>query len=256
MSRPTFALKRLADGRALLNLGCGTRMHWDWNNVDCSPYTRLRRRPRLARAMRAAGLISDLRWARLATVDPEVVSWDLRRGIPFPDDTFDVAYHGHFLEHLPREAALPFLRECARVLRRNGLLRVVVPDLERAARAYLAALDAVRRNGGDDAGYDEAMEALIGQMTSLEVTGTRMQRRGVQMLEQVLRGDAAAVGQLHRWMYDRHSLARLLRDAGLRDPVTREANTSAIDGWARWQLDADEDGSVYKPESLYMEAVK
>jgi SAM-dependent methyltransferase len=250
------SLKRLPDGRALLNVGCGTRMHWDWNNVDFSPYARLRSRPALARAMRAAGLISDLRWRRLADVDPDIVAWDLRRGIPFPDDTFDVVYHSHFLEHLPREAAVPFLRACGRVLRRGGVLRVVVPDLERAANEYLAALASADRDPASIAAYDRAMDALLGQMTSLEVTGTSLQVPAVRRLEKALRGDAAATGQLHRWMYDRHSLARRLIEAGLRDPVVRSATGSAVDGWTAWQLDTNEDGSVYKPESLYMEAVK
>jgi|GEM_PF-6941157 len=33
-----FVVKRLPDGRAMLNLGCGTRMHHGFNNLDFSPY--------------------------------------------------------------------------------------------------------------------------------------------------------------------------------------------------------------------------
>ncbi|NJL55953.1 methyltransferase domain-containing protein, partial [bacterium] len=94
-----------------LNLGCGSCFHADWTNVD-------------SRA-----------------VSQDVITYDLRQGIPFPDDSFTVVYHSHLLEHLPKSAAEPFLRECYRVLEPGGILRVVVPDLEQIARLYLTALE-------------------------------------------------------------------------------------------------------------------
>jgi predicted SAM-dependent methyltransferase len=63
-------------------------------------------------------------------------------------------------------------------------------------------------------------------------------------------------GEVHQWMYDRYSLARLLSKAGFRDPKQVRADESRIPGWPCFRLDAEADGSVYKPDSLYMEAVK
>jgi hypothetical protein len=63
-------------------------------------------------------------------------------------------------------------------------------------------------------------------------------------------------GEVHLWMYDRHSLARALRGAGFRDPRVVGAAESRIPGWAGFHLDTEPDGSVYKPDSLYMEASK
>ncbi len=57
----------------------------------------------------------------------------MRQGIPFPDRSFDVVYHSHVLEHLSKSEASKFLKECSRVLRPQGVLRVVVPDLEEIA---------------------------------------------------------------------------------------------------------------------------
>jgi predicted SAM-dependent methyltransferase len=57
----------------LLNLGCGSRWHPDWTNLDRV----------------AAG--------------PGVLAHDLRLGIPFPDGHFDAVYHAHLLEHLAPE---------------------------------------------------------------------------------------------------------------------------------------------------------
>ncbi len=94
-----------------LNLGCGHRWHPEWTNVD------------------------------YVSTHPEVIPYDLTQGIPFPDVSFDVVYHSHILEHLPKSKSNLFLKECYRVLRPKGILRVAVPDLERIARLYLEALE-------------------------------------------------------------------------------------------------------------------
>ena len=61
-------------------------------------------------------------------------------------------------------------------------------------------------------------------------------------------------GEIHRWMYDSYSLARALEQAGFQSPTRRGPAESAISGWAGFHLDTEPDGSVYKPDSLYMEA--
>lgn len=63
-------------------------------------------------------------------------------------------------------------------------------------------------------------------------------------------------GEVHQWMYDRHSLGRLLRDAGFVEVVRVSARSSAIPGFADYRLDMDEKGAVRKPDSLFMEARK
>lgn len=72
---------------------------------------------------------------------PCVRAHDLRLGIPYADESFDVVYHSHLLEHFPKKAAPPFLRECRRVLKRGGIIRIAVPDLEKIARAYIEAFE-------------------------------------------------------------------------------------------------------------------
>lgn len=63
-------------------------------------------------------------------------------------------------------------------------------------------------------------------------------------------------GEVHRWMYDRYSLSHALEQAGFRFPHIVEANESAVVGWTGFQLDTEPDGSVYKPDSLFMEATR
>ncbi len=111
MNEMTTRLTGLKPVPALLNLGCGRRFHPAWINLDASPAA------------------------------PTIRVWNVTQQLPFADASFDAVYHSHLLEHLRPTEALPFLRDCRRVLRPGGTLRVVVPDLEAIARLYLDALD-------------------------------------------------------------------------------------------------------------------
>jgi SAM-dependent methyltransferase len=95
----------------LLNLGCGQRFHPAWTNLDLAP------------------------------AHPSIRRFDVTQPLPFEDAAFDAVYHSHLLEHLPRAQALPFLRECRRVLKPGCVLRLAIPNLEAIARLYLYALE-------------------------------------------------------------------------------------------------------------------
>ncbi len=90
-----------------LNIGCGRRYHRDWVNLD------------------------------LESTDPSVIRHDVTQGVPFESSRFEVVYHSHILEHLRPEQGETLIHECFRVLKPGGVLRIVVPDLERIARLYL-----------------------------------------------------------------------------------------------------------------------
>jgi predicted SAM-dependent methyltransferase len=109
-----------------LNLGCGNKFHKDWVNVD---------------------MVSN---------SPYVKSYNLLKGLPFPNDQFNVIYHSHVLEHFPKEKAPDFIRECFRVLKPGGIMRVVVPDLENIVNEYKKHLNENIENPGRqaEANYD------------------------------------------------------------------------------------------------------
>src|ERR1700730_4755324 len=94
-----------------LNLGCGYHFHPDWVNLDLQPSV------------------------------PQVRRWDLRKRLPFDDASVDFVYHSHVLEHFSRKEGQKFMRECHRVLRPGGIIRVAVPDLERIAKLYLESME-------------------------------------------------------------------------------------------------------------------
>lgn len=57
---------------------------------------------------------------------------DLRR-LPFATAEFDIVYSSHVLEHFPRNATDEVLDEWIRILKPDGELRLIVPNLEWAA---------------------------------------------------------------------------------------------------------------------------
>ena len=60
---------------------------------------------------------------------PGVVRMDATQPFPFQDAAFEYCYTEHMIEHVSYEGGERMLRECRRVLRDGGVLRVTTPDL-------------------------------------------------------------------------------------------------------------------------------
>lgn len=276
----------------LLNLGCGGRFRDGWINVDFSD------------------------------TGPGVIAANLRKAVPFPDESFDVVYHSHLLEHFQKTNAEAFLKECHRVLTPQGVIRIAVPDLEAITRSYLLALDKARAGvEGWDHNYDWMLLEMYdqvarnqsgGEMTRylcketiannqfvIDRCGTEVRnliaagkkidndfqseksasalnlrrkfstlfkpkRWRETMLRLLLGNEYEALhvgrfrlgGETHHWMYDSYSLEHLLLASGFKNVTVRSASESYIPEWASYNLDTEPDGSVYKPDSLFIEAIK
>lgn len=58
------------------------------------------------------------------------VMWmDATQRFPFADEAFQYIYSEHMIEHVPYDKGAFMLRECYRVMRRGGAIRVITPDL-------------------------------------------------------------------------------------------------------------------------------
>ena len=68
--------------------------------------------------------------------------------------------------------------------------------------------------------------------------------------------DDTPLGEKHRWMYDRYSLRSALEAVGFDSLSFKSHSTSDIAGFLDAQLDSHADGSPYKNNSIYVEAVK
>lgn len=236
----------------LLNLGCGYKTS-DLPgvvNIDWSPYVRLARSKVLTALAWPA--LAPYQRTRLTSLSRSVKAVDLRKGIPWPDDSVDAVYHSHTLEHIDRDQAPGFIRECHRVLRPGGILRVAVPDLEKEVKAYLASLE----GNASPAEHEVDIDRLYGQSVRRESASSALKRQPIRWLEGKLLGDARKRGETHQWMYDRKSLVQLLLDCGFREAQKCGWNESRIPDWTSHGLESDEQGLEYKGWSLYVEGVK
>lgn len=130
----------------LLNVGCGRQFHADWENID------------------------------LESVSPEVKAHDVTRGLPYANDSFDAVYHSHILEHLKPSEGRQLLNECLRVLKPGGVLRIVVPDLERIATLYLQMhKQAMRGDAQSEINYRWMKLELLDQLVR-DASGGQMGR--------------------------------------------------------------------------------
>jgi predicted SAM-dependent methyltransferase len=189
-ARTLASLRTARDLR--VNIGCGPNALAGWINLDA---------------------------ARGERID---VVWDLRRGLPFADESCAAVFGEHVIEHVPRESAETLLRECLRALKRGGVLRLSTPDAGRYLRSY--------------AGDGE----FLRHPSFAEPAETPMDRVNQMMRES---------GQ-HLWCYDAESLLLLLRKAGFSTAVEQRFGES-LDPSMRG---IDSEGRAF--ESLYVEAVK
>jgi len=61
---------------------------------------------------------------------------DAARRFPFPDESIDLVFAEQFIEHLSFEQGSYCLRECCRVLKKGGKIRLSTPDLENLCSLY------------------------------------------------------------------------------------------------------------------------
>ncbi len=265
----TFDECKIGEGMKLLNLGCGYHYHPSWVNVD------------------------------FHKTGEHVIAYNLINGIPFEDESFDVVYHSHLLEHFPKRFAPLFLKECYRVLKPGGIIRIVVPDLEQIVRIYLESLEgALQGNEEAKLKYDWILIELFDQMVREKSGGEmleywkqypmpledfvlkRLGSEAKSTIENIRKskqtispeeyrnrpyqaisdptelGSFRLSGEIHLWMYDRYSLGKLLEEAGFINIEKVDAKYSKIPNFNSYFLDINPDGSVRKPDSLFMEAQK
>ena len=114
--------------------GCGYSAPREWLNFDASPTLRWERLP----------LVGSL-WTKNADRFPANVRiGDIVAGLPVPERSCRGVYASHVLEHLALDDFHRALRNTHKILQEGGIFRLVVPDLEWAAREYVRRLDESR----------------------------------------------------------------------------------------------------------------
>ena len=193
-----------------LNIGCGISGATGWCNIDNSPTILLARLPLARQILRSPA------WPR------DVRRIDVLNGLPFPDNSVAYIYSSHLLQGLTYAESLGLMKEAARVLRMDGVLRVAVPDLEKVVKDYLADPDPFASH--------KIMKRL-----SLKPNAIR---------------DLLRKGRRYEQMFDRRSLMQLFMNAGFGSPKVCGFRESSISDIASIELEQR------KNESLYVEACK
>jgi len=247
-----------------LNIGCGAEPRPGWRNLDADPAV------------------------------PGVERFDCRDHFPYAENSIVAIYTSHLIEHLDPEEAKRFVGECFRVLRPQGIIRIVTPDFEVLAKEYVRNLDDAlrgdeeaelrhewlmieifdqfsrRRSGGRMLDYwtqrpmpcEDYVVARLGN----EVKSFLDHYRGNQDFAAEIdfkrskppteREEKELQWERHRWLYDQLSLRRLLEHAGFHSVRKTTAGLSSIPEFEDEHFDLLADGSVRKPDSLFFEAVK
>lgn len=90
-----------------VNLACGATYVDGWLNLDYMP------------------------------VSPAIKKANLLARLPLDDGSASIVYSSHFLEHIPQDLVLPFLKECFRITQSRGKIRLVLPDFNEMCLEYL-----------------------------------------------------------------------------------------------------------------------
>lgn len=156
-------------------------------------------------------------WINIDQLGPGVdFAWDLRRPLPLPPGSVDAIFHEHLLEHLPATEGLTLIRECQRLLRPDGVLRIGVPDFGRYVHGYVE---------GD--GF---------------IAGVRP-----DVPTPLLALSEVAYGYGHRSLWDEATLVGMLGELGF---------TARACDFGESVLDPAPDSEHRKDETLYVEATK
>jgi predicted SAM-dependent methyltransferase len=122
---------------------------------------------------------------------PDVCA-DLSGGLPFRDGCADFMHTEDFIDQLDLQQAGQFLRECHRILKPSGVIRVLTPDVEQLASMYLHQPDGLKLLWRDHVGVP------LRYGTAGEILNEGMRFAG------------------HTFLYDAETFARLAADCGFR----------------------------------------
>ncbi len=167
--------------------GCGLSAPKEWRNFDISPTLRIQKTP----------VVGTILKNKLNTNFPvNVLYGDIIKGLPIEDNSCDGLYCSHTLEHLSLRDFRQALKNSFKVLKKEGIFRCVVPDLEHAARSYINDLD----NGDNLASLKFINNTLL---------GIKERPRGIKGLLNTFFGNSH-----HLWMWDNKSISEELKNVG------------------------------------------
>lgn len=202
-------------------IGCGQNPISGGINLDNSPSVFFARHRFLCRMFSLLGFIREEQLSFMETIREKGIKYGDAKKLPFRGNSVDVLYSCHTLEHMYEEELLAFLNEAYRVLKKGGVLRIVVPDLLYAIEKYNADRDADAFCASLDMGYKKQPDSKT--KLSLALFGFRG----------------------HKWMYDGNSMKKFIETNTRFHVILLKAGETTIQGNTNINLWEREEGSVY-----------
>jgi predicted SAM-dependent methyltransferase len=178
------------DGRVYLHLGCGYVIHPRFINVDVLPLRHVHYVQSVERLHR------------------------------FRDDSVDLIYSSHCLEHFSHQAVPSILVEWRRVLKPGGILRLSVPDFDAILKIY------------QDNGFS------------------------VESIQATLMGGQDYASNYHKIIFNHGSLTRLFKDAGFVNLTAWQPGADELTAFADWSNRKVKIGGKEYDVSLNLQAEK
>lgn len=170
-----------------VQFGCGLDAPAEWINYDTSPTLRIQNLP----------ILGTLLKKKLNVVFPgNVIYGDIIKGLSEANNSCDGVYCSHTLEHLALEDLRIALTNTYKILKPNGIFRLVVPDIEFLAKEYLNELE----KNNSNAAVNFISASLLGK-----------ERKPKNLREKL----SDFLGNSHHlWMWDYLSMQEELKNAG------------------------------------------
>lgn len=120
-----------------LHIGAFHRGIDGWINTDITPHIWIAKIPFLAYVFYKFKLINHERYVQHSTGSFKKLKYlNLCNPLPYKDESLDAIFSSHVFEHLFLDEVTPLINECYRVLKKGGICRVIVPDLEKIILLY------------------------------------------------------------------------------------------------------------------------
>lgn len=156
-------------------------------------------------------------WITMDTCEGCDIRHNISQGIPFPDNSIDMIYSSHVLEHFYYNDLLLLLKECKRVLKEKGRFSASVPNATIYISKYL---------------YPDKYKLETEIDPSFSINSP------IDYINYI-----AYMNANHKYMFDENNLKAILRNIGFKNVSSRK-------------FDANLDNIVRDWESLYIEAIK
>lgn len=149
-----------------LQIGAGGNVLKGWLNTDLYPY------------------------------DNQIIPMDVTKPFFFGNDTFDYVFCEHMIEHIPYTEGMKMLKECCRVLKPGGRIRISTPDLQ-------AHLDLFKND------KTLTQEQYVGW-----ISNNWLKRQGINSCDEAFVLNLMMHGWGHRFLYNFKVLKHTLEECG------------------------------------------